>query len=1239
MQVATQKLDCIQKWIEVIILKRPTFEDNQDTTLLELIDLMKEGRLLTSTASTDLYRVVLDILSDFYAVDVAEVLLPTKTDSINYSVYGKCCLLLLVLAMGLRLKCKLFMSAAFKLPAALHYTVVEMTQPLIDDSPISLTSFSSLTVDSENRPSTPVGRNNPLRTFPVTCPVGGRMPFSVRVEKSDVTVLAINDERQTPQTRCRSPSTEHYLSPVSATSPNRLFGAKTNGLRLRNPALRSIFDTEFEQVDSPLYSLKTILDSPNLIPKSHYLTKLEELREVSAQLAEVRHLYEETNMEVQRLNSCNQNLELQCKEFEIKLKHRELELRELKDELACEQESRLNCEGAAQHSDRLRERLNCAFEELKSLSKVAVENTELHKEVSQLRAQVKSLESLRPRLIDQQLLRHQLESLKEKLRVADEKVLQLICEREESLAATLAASSAKSLEYKQHLKSCDAMLRDGCATCHPVNFNFSPDSSQPGMGEELENQREGDKILVEGIVSSVCDSQALTNVISASYTPENLASVVAVNEQIASLESALSATKVDFQDAKRQIVRWQCRAIAAKALSFRRLESFDKVATELTVAISKTSQMETFYAEKFTWMETQLTTMKSRLQSAEESVNSFDRNYVETQETWIAREKKLRAELEHCEQTSKIACSELTEQLQMRIEEIHQKDSKIYELETILEETKAEAAKKIEALKQSASLQQITMQKETTEMRCAVQHQTDMCERLTKRLQDQLKANEAYRKTTEEQIDHLRNQLSTLSAERSASVLQKNQEYQALQTRLNVEIQQLKDTGEATSRHAACLQQELEECQEKTEICQQKLQDALRSAELKGLELSELRLAYTDLQQRSEKTESDLSLMKNQVQSLTRELSDKKSCLSELEREKHCLETRCNILSDRSATLEADAQHYQDRIREYKSLIDSAQQDRAETERRCGTLRDQLHLVESDWMHSQAQLSQTRSQLTQVEQLLHETKLKLQRMEYSHADTLERLARCESRRNRVSVKRGWPPYADTTAPISPRNFREGKTYSGNSPERHSRRFCRFILDPEDEPQGDLETKSIPLQPTTCGDTADTQKEMPPTTEHSTLKMGCTAAPCTYIPETPCLWNIPSVVLATQSDNMTKQSTTNKMGRNGSATALSVRSVATESAGTESVDYERQLSLPNIQTSKKKVKIWKLRKILKRKKQLSEDGEVSCTEELKQTVRSAHLSPPSPPHLSAETVDSEISKPIPVSQMTDKKSRL
>ncbi|KAF8570599.1 hypothetical protein P879_07183, partial [Paragonimus westermani] len=812
-------------------------------------------------------------------------------------------------------------------------------------------------------------------------------------------------------------------------------------------------------------------------------------------------------------------------------------------------------------------------------------------------------------------------------------ILQLICEREESLAVTLAESSAKSLEYKKYLKSCDAMLSNGCATCHPVNFNFSPDSSQPG--DELDSRKQEDKISAERIVSSVCDSQTLTNVMSTSYTPENLASVVAVNEQIASLESALSTIKVDFQDAKRQIARWQCRAIAAKALSSRRSESFEKLEAELTAALSKASHLETFYAEKFTWMEEQLTVMKSRLQSAEESLSSFDLNRTENQETWIARERKLRVELEHCEQASKVACSELTEQLQMRIEEGHQKDSKIYQLESILEETKAEAAKKIEALEQRASLQQITMEKKATEMHCAVQLQTDMCERLTKRLQDQLKTTEAYREVTEEQIDRLRNQLSTLSAEQNTIVFQKNQQYQDLQTSLNGEIRHLKDTNEAASRHIACLQLELEKTQNKAEVYKQKLQDALRFTESKGLELSELRLAYADLQEDSMKTENDLSLMKNQIQSLTRELSDRKSCLSELEREKQCLETRCNALSDRSATLEADCQHYQDRIREYKSLIDSAQQDRAETERRCATLRDQLHLMESDWMHSQAQLSQTRSQLTQVEQLLHETKLKLQRMEYSHADTLQRLVRCESRQNRVSVKRSWPPYADTTAPISPRNFREGKTYSGNSPERHSRRFCRFILDPEDEPQGDLETKSIPQQTTTTtgDDVADTKKEMSSTNECSTLKMGHTAAPCTYIPETPCPWNIPSVVLGTQSGgNVIKQSPTKTIDINESISVLSVRSV-----GTESVDYARQLSLPNIQTSKKKVKIWKLRKILKRRKQLPDDNEVSCAEGLKQHVRSAHST--ASPQVFTETVDSEISKPSEPSLLTDKKSLL
>lgn len=65
--------------------------------------------------------------------------------------------------MGLRLKSKLFMSAAFKLPSTMHYHIVEMTQPLIEDCPISMTSFEALSLDLENHPVTPIHQSRNIK--------------------------------------------------------------------------------------------------------------------------------------------------------------------------------------------------------------------------------------------------------------------------------------------------------------------------------------------------------------------------------------------------------------------------------------------------------------------------------------------------------------------------------------------------------------------------------------------------------------------------------------------------------------------------------------------------------------------------------------------------------------------------------------------------------------------------------------------------------------------------------------------------------------------------------------------------------------------------------------------------------------------------------------------------------------------------------------------------------------------
>ena len=66
--------------------------------------------------------------------------------------------------MGLRLKPKLFMSAAFQLPRTMHCYVVEMTRPLIEDCPISVASFDALISGSENQPVTPVYQTKSLKS-------------------------------------------------------------------------------------------------------------------------------------------------------------------------------------------------------------------------------------------------------------------------------------------------------------------------------------------------------------------------------------------------------------------------------------------------------------------------------------------------------------------------------------------------------------------------------------------------------------------------------------------------------------------------------------------------------------------------------------------------------------------------------------------------------------------------------------------------------------------------------------------------------------------------------------------------------------------------------------------------------------------------------------------------------------------------------------------------------------------
>lgn len=67
---------------------------------------------------------------------------------------------------------------------------------------------------------------------------------------------------------------------------------------------------------------------------------MDEIRSLSSKLSEVQHLYEENMCELSRLSSELQASEIRRKETEIRLKRRESELNEMRDELAYEIEMR-----------------------------------------------------------------------------------------------------------------------------------------------------------------------------------------------------------------------------------------------------------------------------------------------------------------------------------------------------------------------------------------------------------------------------------------------------------------------------------------------------------------------------------------------------------------------------------------------------------------------------------------------------------------------------------------------------------------------------------------------------------------------------------------------------------------------------------------------------------------------------------------------------------------------------------
>ncbi|VDP52818.1 unnamed protein product [Schistosoma margrebowiei] len=228
--------------------------------------------------------------------------------------------------MGLRLKSTLFMSAAFKLPSSMHYHIVEMTQPLIEDCPISMTSFEALSLDLENHPVTPIHQSKNIK---------------VPILSFGHNELSVTDPELTFGDTYSGNELSYRFTGHSFYPPPQTFFESPHVRKGKSCVTKSGFGNDFEsEIDSPLYSLKSILESPQVVPKGQLLSKLDEIRSLSSKLSEVQHLYEENMCELSRLSSELQASEIRRKETEIRLKRRESELNEMRDELAYEIEMR-----------------------------------------------------------------------------------------------------------------------------------------------------------------------------------------------------------------------------------------------------------------------------------------------------------------------------------------------------------------------------------------------------------------------------------------------------------------------------------------------------------------------------------------------------------------------------------------------------------------------------------------------------------------------------------------------------------------------------------------------------------------------------------------------------------------------------------------------------------------------------------------------------------------------------------
>ncbi|CAH8657883.1 unnamed protein product [Schistosoma margrebowiei] len=1132
MEVNENRVRCLQQWVEHIIPSSSDRDVREWRTLLQLIDLCKDSSMSTVINNEDIPKTVHDILSDFFSVDLNSIF-PTNADDSRGHTYRHYCFLLLVLTMGLRLKSTLFMSAAFKLPSSMHYHIVEMTQPLIEDCPISMTSFEALSLDLENHPVTPIHQSKNIKA-PLTCPINSKVPILSFGHNE----LSVTDPELTFGDTYSGNELSYRFTGHSFYPPPQTFFESPHVRKGKSCVTKSGFGNDFEsEIDSPLYSLKSILESPQVVPKGQLLSKLDEIRSLSSKLSEVQHLYEENMCELSRLSSELQASEIRRKETEIRLKRRESELNEMRDELAYEIEMRSFHEQRSNLVDHLQESLNDALEKLKVVNQLDKENQELLKENRKLKTKEKELESIRSHLLSQQKLEHQLNQMKVVAQLADSEIHELLCHRERLLARSEAEYVAQANSLIRNQGSTSETITSLCNKCYSCeNCPESAHTFHPSFGKELQ----------------------LSNAdVSNAGPAESLASVVMINNQLQDLESAVVKAQTDYQIMRKKYIVERFNSLFGKVLAKHRGSIINSFQYSCGVLTRELNNLKSMMDTRFEKLCEKILSSEARLTQANKKVTEIKAKQIEMINKLYAQRKQLYIEMDKIRLESEIG--------------VHDWENKVKLLQT----ENCELNAKVNRLKDSLAI-------------CVSNYKSiiNTMSEEHRREKDQIISNLKYAQETKDislqETANLKLLLNNLKTE-LIDEKEKASQLSTLYDRFKSEVDDLRCNLSKTREDLLEVEESLEvkndvvlSLQSTNKQLEDKLLLTETSYKLKENEVCRLVSQIIELESKNKRSSEKITELENSAKSSSHIQSDLEHHLETMriqlkEMESGWLSTRAQLAETRQQLIKTEELLHDTRL----SLL-RANYKKAE-------VLERLTLTEPKNRRTQSTLdltsdisSTTYNNVSTGIKLVHSEstsdfscKNKLLNVEIQnnlskidHIDTASKPAgksfsdiafQKYDTRSQISLNnlsgnmKEWPPYSSITAPVSPGGLQKEnhKTLSGTSIPFHSCRIGRLIISPDGDEANELkpftyqmshklysgpsktenENQIIEMELNTPATSISTEHEKQPNSESVSLTLP-------YIPETPAYmlnnlsrsrsaYEIATVPLSCNSDLSTK----------------------------------------------------------------------------------------------------------------------